>query len=78
MTKITFISHGSEAEISKTEAPIDPMPAESLFAVYAYGRRDKRALWGLYYKSTIPLKELHPVDLITSPNPTSKYHHNGG
>lgn len=78
MTKITFISHGSEAEISKTEAPIDPMPAESLFAVYAYGRRDERALWGLYYKSTIPLRELHPVDLITSPSPTSKYHHSGG
>lgn len=64
--------------MSKIEAPIDSMPGESLFAVFPYGRRDKRALRGLYCKSTIPLRGLHPVDLITSPNPTSKYHHNGG
>lgn len=46
-----------------------------LLTVTSLGRRDKRALWGLFCKAWIPLMRVHPHDPITSQGPISSHCH---
>lgn len=61
--------------MSKTEAPIDPMLGEFLFAM-TEGTKEHSGVSIIRAQSHSG--DLHSLDLITSQNPTSKYHHNGG
>ena len=48
-----------------------------LLAVCSHGRKDERALWGLFYKGTMPVFGVPLSWPNHLPKPTSRYHHTG-